>query len=509
MTKTNLQELMEKVDKKKTPKHWTSFIIKNVVKHNLILKYGKKAFCTYCQKYFDRNVSINEEVECPYCKNKYYVRNQNVRNEFFLKDIAFYTKIDGHVILRIFEIKSYYDYTIRAFHQDLQEFARFIPNVGIIINNSVSFYMWHQKVWHNIPITNWHIYTGKKLIYDMPIYPHNKKKLFKDTCLQYAPIEEFRKAYPGYTQFQVMQLATYQSFELLWKMGLYQLAKVPQKFNKKGNFNKRFGVPKSFLKFMQDNNISWEEYMLLKLLQKPDMTIIRKYYFFRYDYLVFMKKQGLLYDYETVNQFKYDFEILKEICEYVPLRKFLQYEKGIKNMQIYADYLRMATDLGVNIKSKKRLFPYQLVAWHDKFSEKMKIVGDSLTQFKVYIRFLELSRNIYKDDKYIIFPVPSFEDLVDEGKQQGNCVASYLQRYIKKETEIYFIRELSNPANSLITLEYKNNRIKQMELPHHKRNFTSEQLEFVEKWKGHRSFAKYKEKYKSKVIEHNLKKMAA
>ena len=98
---------------------------------------------------------------------------------------------------------------------------------------------------------------------------------------------------------------------------------------------------------------------------------------------------------------------------------------------------------------------------------------------------------------------------MDEGKQQGNCVASYLQRYIKKETEIYFIRELSNPANSLITLEYKNNRIKQMELPHHKRNFTSEQLEFVEKWKGHRSFAKYKEKYKSKVIEHNLKKMAA
>lgn len=514
MNKEELQVLMKKTDNKKMPKHWDLFINKNVVKHNIILKYGSRAYCTHCEKYFDKNIDSHSYKEkCPYCNKKYPIRNQNIKNFNFTKDIAFYTKVKGNIILRIFEIESKYNYKTKSFNHSLQEFARFIPNVGIVINNAISFYMSNQKIWHNTPITDWHIYTGNKSLYDMPVYPHNKKQLFKNTPFQYAPIKEFKKEYPNYTDFQIIQIANYKSFELLWKMGLHNLAIKAKYFNKKGSFSKRFGVPKSFFNFMVVNNINYEDYKLLQLLQRPNMDLIRKYRYFSYEYLLFMKKQGFLYDLKVLNQFRYCFYVLKDICKYVPLKKFLQYEKGIRNMNIYADYLKMASELGVSIKSRKRLFPYQLVAWHDKFSKRIKIIEDMDTQLKISLRYLELSKYTFQDDKYIIFPVPSIEDLKDEGEQQGNCIVSYLNRYINKQTEIYFIRELLNPVKSFITMEYRDNHIIQKELPHHSQNFTSEQLEFLKKWEGYRSFIENKERYKTKnktkAIKYEFKKMVA
>ena len=136
------------------------------------------------------------------------------------------------------------------------------------------------------------------------------------------------------------------------------------------------------------------------------------------------------------------------------------------------------------------------------------------TQFKAYMRYLELSKYTYSDDKYIIFPAPSIDSMKDEGKQQGNCVGyMYLNSYINGETEIFFIRNLENADKSLITLEFKNGHIVQKELAHHERNFTDEQNNFMDKWLGFRNFIDQKEKVKNKakfkVIQYNLNKIAA
>lgn len=511
MNKKTLNEFMEKVDKIKEPKHWNEFIIKNVESHNIIIKHGKKAFCTYCQKYFDKNVTVHpyKKDTCDLCGKEYTVANHNIRNYKFYKDVAFYSKVDGTVILRIFEIESKYDYTIKAFNSHLQEYARFIPDIGTVINNSVSFYMWNTKIYHT-PITDWHIYTGNKLLGQMPIYPHNKRSIFKGTPLEYAPIKEFKKVYTYYNDFQILQIANYQSFELLWKMGLHRLSLSAKYFNKKGSFVKRFGVPKSFLNFMVENNIDYNDYRLLKLLQEPNMDLIRKYRYFNYDYLVMMNKQGYLRDLDIINKFRYESDTIRTICKYVPLRKFLKYEKGLKNMHLYADYLKMADELNFSIKSKKRMFPKQLKAWHDKLSKQIVVLDDMNTQFAVYLRYLELSKYTYQDDKYIIFPAPSVDDIKDEGKQQGNCVATtYLKPYLNKTTEIYFIRKLNDSENSFITLEFKDGRVRQKELSKHSRNFTQEHNDFINKWIGFREFADMKEKHKTKVIKYEFKKMAA
>lgn len=516
MKRKKIDELMKKIDNTKKPKHWRKFINKNTTGHNIILKFGNRAFCTHCQKYFDKNVFVHpyKKEKCKWCGNEYYVRNNNIKNFTFLKDIAFYTKVDDKVVLRIFEIESKYDYKTKTFKHNLQEFARFVPNMGIIINNAVSFYMWNQKIWHNTKIKKWHIYTGNRILYEMPIYPYNKRELFKNTPLQYAPIKEFKEEYGYYDKFQILQVASYQSFELLWKMGLHRLSLHSKFFNKKGNFEKRFGVPKSFLKFMVENNIDFEDYKILKLIQKPNMKLIQQYRRYDYNYLSFMKKQGLIDDLDILQKFYRDSSILRDISKYVPIKKFIKYEKGVKNIYIYADYLKMAEILGYSIKSKKRLFPYQLKAWHDKLSKKIEIAEDMKTQFAIYMRYLELSKYTYEDNKYIIFPATSVDDIKEEGINQGNCVATnYLRPYFEKETEIFFARKLEDVTKSFITLEYKNGRVVQKELPHHDRNFTDEQLAFIDKWLGHRSFTDQKEKIKNKtkikIKKYDITQMAA
>lgn len=50
MNKEKLKIFMKEVDKTKKPKHWQKFIIENTISHNLILKFGNRAFCTHCQK---------------------------------------------------------------------------------------------------------------------------------------------------------------------------------------------------------------------------------------------------------------------------------------------------------------------------------------------------------------------------------------------------------------------------------------------------------------------------
>ena len=514
----NTKILMKKIDKTKRPKHWQKFINKNVVEHNLIIKYGKRAYCTHCHKYFDEDIKLSpyKESKCPRCKKEFYLRNHNIRKFTFITDVAFYVKVDGKIVLRVFEVKSKYNYKTKTFKHTTQEYLRFIPGDGYYINNTLHIYFWNVNVDHYEKIASWRKYRGTKHLYQLAIYPYNKKALYKGTPLQYAPIKELEEKHPYHNSFELLNIANCNSFEYLWKLGLYNLSMNAKYFyrSKKCSFERRFGVPKSFLPFMVENNLNFCQYKILKLLQKTDMNLINTYYYYNYNYLAFMKKQGFLENSEILEKYRYFEDSLRTICKHTSLRKFFNYTLGVENLKIYVDYLEMASKIGYSLKAKDRLFPENLIEAHDQISEEVKILDDIDTQFKVYTRYLELSKYTYEDDKFLIFPAPSVDAFKDEGKQQGNCVATnYIHSYMNRETEIFFIREQKNVTKSLITLEYNNNYVVQKELANHEKNFTEEQLEFIEKWKGHRSFTDLKEKHKKKtkikIEKYDISGMAA
>ena len=120
----------------------------------------------------------------------------------------------------------------------------------------------------------------------------------------------------------------------------------------------------------------------------------------------------------------------------------------------------------------------------------------------------------YDDYYYIIVPAPIIDDLKDEGKQQGNCVGyMYLKPYINSKTEIFFIRKLDNITTSFITLEFKDGKVVQKELPNHNRDLSEEHLAFIEKWCQFRQFIDKKQKYKNRLEnsskQYDLKELVA
>ena len=523
MKQKEVDNLMLKVDKKcKLPKYWDNFINENSKTHYLIIKdkEKKKLYCTNCHKYFiDKTIKVRDYVECPNCHKRLCVYGKNYYQKSFEQSVVLVQRMDKKVIIRIFKIYSYFKEDSKKIKRSCIEYARIIPGIGRFLGNNVYINMFGVlRVYHGYKKISWSEYKGHKYLTDYPTYPYNKKRIIKGTIMEYAPIKEFmdKFSYYRYNFLDVLELAAYGSFELLWNMKLYNLCFYSKVLNKNGSFYKRFRVPKSFLKFMQDNNVSYKELMLLQLFQKADKMLLQKYRNTNINYLRFLVKNNVLDDVLRAGiELNYNnMNLIKEISKEIPLKKLMKYQKGLNNLNIYKDYLAMAKKLSYHYKSSKDLFPRNLISRHDKMQKKIAIEEDMDTQFKAYLRYLDLSKYTYVDDKYIIFPAPSIDDLKDEGKQQGNCVGyMYLNPYIENKTEIYFIRDLSEVTKSFITLEFKNGRVVQKELPHHNRNFTDEQNAFIDKWLGFRSFIEKKEKYKKKqeikVIKYNFKKMAA
>lgn len=305
-----------------------------------------------------------------------------------------------------------------------------------------------------------------------------------------------------------LQIASYESFEILWKMKLYHLSISSSKFTKKGTFYKMFKIPKNYLNFMQENDIDYRELRLLHLLKNVDLKDMKKYLEIYYDYYSvarFLNKHKILEEYTKNSKYIYiDMKTLKIISKYVPLKKFIKYGEGMESPYIYKDYLEMSEQLALNYRKKEDLFPENLIERHDELQKQIKVDSDIKHCFGIYLRFLELSKYIYEDDKYIIFPANSSEEFVSEGNQQNNCVNyMYSTPYKNKETEIYFMRSLKNVNKSLVTIEFNFNKVIQKEQKGHE-NTTPEQDDFIDKWIKYRNFIDKKEKYKNKIKTNNV-----
>ena len=162
------------------------------------------------------------------------------------------------------------------------------------------------------------------------------------------------------------------------------------------------------------------------------------------------------------------------MCEYLHTQAYYR-------CRMYKDYLDMAKKLGYPLEENKALFPDDLVKAHDEASEKVEILKKKEKDLAIKKQLENLLKYTWEDDKYLIRPAESVEDLIEESKQMKNCVRTYADNYSKGITAIFFIRQVSNPDKSFVTLELKNKRVNQC-LAHHNSKPTDDVLEFVKRW---------------------------
>jgi hypothetical protein len=66
-----------------------------------------------------------------------------------------------------------------------------------------------------------------------------------------------------------------------------------------------------------------------------------------------------------------------------------------------------------------------------------------------------------QDDRFVVFPAPSAESLVDEGTSLRHCVANYTERYAEGKVDLYFLRHKSSSDTPLVTVEIVDGTLRQ------------------------------------------------
>lgn len=264
--------------------------------------------------------------------------------------------------------------------------------------------------------------------------------ILKNTIYKYSNIWDTVNTLNGYGYDQDILNLTYvpihfPQFEYLVKYKLYNLAYDGGFFLKGKTFKEIFGVDKEFLPFMQEINIGYCQLLGLQLCKCKDKFLISWI--------------GGAYN-SAVELFKIISPDMSEFSNYL---KSFHFEYN--HIPEYCDYIRMAKELGYNLKDKNVLYPPNFMEEHDKLYLQFEILNNPNVNNKIESLSNLLSFNIYEDDKYIIFPAETIEDMLDEGTQQHNCLRTYIDRYSNNDCQIYFMREKNKKSKSLVTIEVR------------------------------------------------------
>lgn len=177
-------------------------------------------------------------------------------------------------------------------------------------------------------------------------------------------------------------------------------------------------------------------------------------------------------------------------------------KKFLIDLQYLTDYWNALHKVNGNM-DPALLYPKNLIKAHDDMNDKVREKAN-----------LELDMNIRKysqENEYLsfcdeetgltIFPAPSHQALIDEGKTLHHCVATYAKSVSEGKTLILFIRKTAEPETPYFTLEFRNGNVAQNRGMRNC-NRTAEVKAFEEKWLKHIKEGKKNGKRNNKAQQH-------
>lgn len=438
------QRILDLSDKQfSIPSSFQKFITEKQRLHNLIIKSkGKVCTCTYCNHQFISDAKVNETIKCKNCKTKLLVKTDRLNYYIFKDNLQLLDKVEDTFILRTFEL--YTSYNNGTFKHNVTEFMRTLieNNKGLdFVSNQVQNHMGYMYVAHYQPRTHWRARNYRWAYRDILgiVCPHNLKSLLKNTELRYSQLDKFIKKQDDYLDFirYFTNTARYYSFELLVKNKLYNLAKDADEFRYGKNFEEALGISKAFYPFIKKHDLTYKQLEILRLIKKEDIKLINK--------LTHCHCLDELNNYVDLEEAYY---------KVLSINKNREYE--------YLDYLKACVQLDYDMKDKKILYPDDLLVQHDKVMDLLEIVKNEENDKLIKERLDTLNKNIYQNKKFIVFPAPSVESILFEGKSLKHCIKTYIEKYAKSQTSIYFMRDINNQDKPLITIEVSlDNKIRQ------------------------------------------------
>lgn len=319
------------------------------------------------------------------------------------------------------------------------------PNEMIILRNGVKISVKE----HNIEKSLSNIDINNK-IFDNTIFKDYFNIIGKNNV--FSKIVKDLKDYPQYEIF-------YNTYGTL--NGIKNLNK---KFLKKGrNPSDILGLPNSVWKTIYNLNKN-DSYCGYIYNQFSDIISFALKYKNKPDIIINVIENCYKID---INQFSNFVELFESnyncnrLVEY--LTEDIYIYQGISNckegFQLLYDYVHMCKLMDIEFEK----YPKSLKLRHDLASKNLNImVSDKeAKEMELVLKDTSYKNLSYKGIKYSVLLPKNANDIINEGKQLSHCGGSYVDLVKNKKTMMLFMRNNENLEKSLITLEVRNNTLRQ------------------------------------------------
>ncbi|MCR4874475.1 MAG: PcfJ domain-containing protein [Clostridia bacterium] len=154
-----------------------------------------------------------------------------------------------------------------------------------------------------------------------------------------------------------------------------------------------------------------------------------------------------------------------DLSNFGTLNKFFDYiKKQDTNVESYKDYMLACQELEIDTSLPKNYMPHNFKYWHDVRIDQLnalKAERDRKAREALYNKFAIVSNKYaslqkLKGNMYVAIIPTSPADLMHEGDCLHHCVGkmNYDAKFSREETLIFFIRDIQNIKQPLVTIEY-------------------------------------------------------
>lgn len=158
--------------------------------------------------------------------------------------------------------------------------------------------------------------------------------------------------------------------------------------------------------------------------------------------------------------------------------------KLIHNFENYQDIVMVnkRNNLNLNIENVYKMYPKNILKVEEDISKFYTLVKDEslVIKFNKAYQDNKVRDRIY--DEYIISSPTCPDDLIDEGKQMHHCVGGYIEKYIRGESSVYFLRKKDSPKTSYVTFDIVNSKLNQYVMAYDERVSDKDALKILKKW---------------------------
>ena len=275
----------------------------------------------------------------------------------------------------------------------------------------------------------------------------------------------------------IYNLHNYKNFEQIYSAGL-KVHMTPSPYGYNGDFDYTIKeIPKGLRKICKEHNMYLDNRMVVSYMRNPD--IYNSIFFMKETYKG-LKKTNL----KTITEYRMRGNILLlpylndhynyNIRDLVKYFDYVKTDLKIRNMKNildqYSDYVQKAIAVGNDFEK----YPKDFVGAHDMMINEYNKIRDEEKDKKQYeyLKQRKLNEKLYFDKNvkheyeieykdYIFIYPKSAEEIRAEGKNNHNCVATYINSVISGHCDILFLRKKDAPKKSLVTLEVRDGRIVQ------------------------------------------------